>query len=123
MEPTSEEKQLAMIAHIGPLVLGLITAAVGGWIVPLVIYLMKKDGSKFVGYHALQSLIFQIILGVSAAVLLTISPFTCFLSLIPLAIGAIAALIFQINAAIKANEGQWYALPIAGDFAKKSIGP
>lgn len=122
MEPTSEEKQLAMIAQIGPAVVSFLTGGSLGWVVPLVLYLTKKDQSKFVGFHALQSLIFQGVLFIAALILIFAGFFTCGITWAILGLGGIAALVFQILAGIKANEGQWYMLPIAGDYAKKSLG-
>ncbi|MBX3113099.1 MAG: DUF4870 domain-containing protein [Fimbriimonadaceae bacterium] len=123
MDPTSEEKQLAMVSHIGPLAVSLLTGGSLGWIVPLVLYLTKKDTSKFIGFHALQSLAFQVILAISAVVLGFAGFLTCGITWLLLGVIAIAALVFQIIAAIRANEGQWYMLPVAGDFAKKTLGP
>lgn len=123
MDPTSEEKQLAMVSHIGPLVVSFLTGGSLGWVVPLVLYLTKKDGSKFIGFHALQSLVFQIIFAVSAVVLGLAGFVTCGITWLLLGVVWVASLVFQIIAAIRANEGQWYALPIAGDFARKTIGP
>ncbi|ARU41008.1 hypothetical protein CCB80_07580 [Armatimonadetes bacterium Uphvl-Ar1] len=120
MDPTSEEKQMAMIAHIGGAVVSLVSGL--GFIVPLVLYLTKKDQSRFIGFHALQALVFQGVLFVGAVVLGIAGIFTCGLTWILLPILGIGALVLQIIAGIKANEGQWYLLPIAGDFARKSIG-
>jgi uncharacterized membrane protein len=46
-EITSDEKTMATLAHVLQLV--------GGWIAPLIIYLVKRD-SKFVAFHAMQAL-------------------------------------------------------------------
>lgn len=46
---SQEDKTMAMLAYV----LGIVTGFLG----PLVIWLMKKDQSKFVGYHALQALL------------------------------------------------------------------
>lgn len=122
MEPTAEEKQMAMIAHIGPVVVAFITGGSLGWVVPLALYLTKKDQSRFIGFHSLQSLIFQGVLFVAVVVLGLAGFLTCGITWLVLAVGLIAALVFQIMAGIKANEGQWYMLPVAGDYARKSIG-
>jgi len=50
--PTSDERILAILAHILTLV--------GSFIPPLVIYLLKKDESSFVATHSRESLNFQI---------------------------------------------------------------
>jgi uncharacterized protein len=120
MEPTADEKQMAMIAHIGGAVLSMFTGL--GFILPLVLYLTKKDQSRFIGFHALQALLFQGVLFVAAIIFGIAGIFTCGITWALLPILGIAALVFQIMAGIKANEGQWYMLPLAGDYAKKSLG-
>jgi|SRR5580704_765216 uncharacterized Tic20 family protein len=99
--PTSDEKTLAVLSHI--------LALVGGFIAPLIIYLIKKDESKFVGDHAKESLNFQITLFLSFIV--------CFI-LVFVLIGifliwilSIAALILIIVATIRASEGKIYRYP------------
>jgi len=124
MDPTAEEKQMAMIAHIGSAVLSLFTGL--GFIIPLVLYLTKKEQSRFIGFHALQALILQGLVFLTAIVLGIVSVVSCGVGLIvtvPLGlIVGIGALVFQIMAGIKANEGQWYLIPVAGEYAKKSLG-
>src|SRR5580765_4436429 len=50
--PTKDEKTLALLAHILTLVAPILA--------PLIIYLVKKDESKSVAYHAKEALNFQI---------------------------------------------------------------
>ncbi|MGB8193904.1 MAG: DUF4870 domain-containing protein, partial [Chitinophagaceae bacterium] len=50
--PTSDERTMALLSHI----LGLVIWIIG----PLIIYLVKKDESKFVAEHAKEALNFQI---------------------------------------------------------------
>jgi uncharacterized Tic20 family protein len=50
--PTSDEKTMALLAHVLTFVFPILA--------PLVIYLVKKDESSFVAYHAKESLNFQI---------------------------------------------------------------
>ena len=51
-QPTTDEKNLALLSHIGTFF--------GGVIVPLVVWLVKKDESRFISDHAKESLNFQI---------------------------------------------------------------
>jgi len=56
IEPTAttqDERTMAVLAHVLQLV--------GGWIAPLVIFLVKRK-SRFISFHALQVLLFQAIL-------------------------------------------------------------
>ena len=94
-----EDKQMALIAHVS----NIFFFGIG----PLVIYLMKKDGSKFVAFHALQSLYFSI----AAFVIGTV---TCGVGFLPM-------IILNIIAAMKANEGEMYEYPVVGEMARKSV--
>ncbi|MEO6695674.1 MAG: DUF4870 domain-containing protein [Ignavibacteria bacterium] len=50
--PTSDEKLLAMLAHL--------SVFLGGIILPIIIWATQKDKSKFVRFHSLQSIFFHI---------------------------------------------------------------
>ena len=58
---TPEEKQWGMLANILPLVISFFSGL--GWVVSLIIYLIYKDKSRFVAFHALQS---PILAGIAA---------------------------------------------------------
>ena len=81
---------------------------------PLVVYVLKKDESKFVAFHALQQLIFDAIL---LPVILIIAVVTCGFG----AVLVFVPLVFQIIAALRANDGEYYELPVAGAIARKSV--
>jgi uncharacterized Tic20 family protein len=119
----ADEKLWGMLAHLLTL-LGYVVV-VGEYIVPLVIYLVYKDRSQFVAFHALQALFFQLLaLAVSVAlVLFSIVTLGCGILLAaPLAIAlAIAVLVYTIIAAIQANNGVWYELPIVGRWARNTL--
>lgn len=114
---TQEEKQWAMFAHIGSAVFGIIGA--------LIVYFMKKDESKFIAYHATQALYLQC--GIAALVLISIVLFAITLGLagiilFPLVmLVSIGALVFHIIGAIKANEGEWYKLPVVSKYTEKLL--
>lgn len=123
---------------------------VGMFIAPLVIFVMKRQ-SRFVSFHALQALIFQliyvvvifvIIVALMTTVVLTVPnlpsssqtqnsvpPLALFL-LVPLIwLGmmglGVAGLLLAILYSIKAGKGEWAAYPVIGCFARKilKIGP
>ena len=96
--PTSDEKTLAILSHILTIVVWLFA--------PLVIYLIKKDESKFVAEHAKESLNFQI-----TVTLVCILLFITIIGIFLLWIAGIIALILVIVATIKANEGKLYRYP------------
>src|SRR6476661_8639729 len=54
--PTSDEKTMAILSHILTLIAPILA--------PLIIYLIKKDESDFIRWHARESLNFQITVGI-----------------------------------------------------------
>lgn len=119
--PSAEEKQWAMFAHLSALLGGLVTSgwagSIGFFIGPLVIWMMKKDTMPFVADQAREALNFAITVSLACFVLLL-------LTIMSLGIGAllaiplmmiigVAALVFVIIAAMKANDGISYRYPVA----------
>ena len=100
--PTSDERTLAILAHI--------LTIVSSFIAPLVIYLLKKDESPFVSEHAKESLNFQItmfiLFMISFVLMLVLIGFLLIWLL------SIANLVLVIIATIKANENKMYRYPI-----------
>lgn len=95
-EPTADERQMAMIAHLS----GCFTWLLG----PVLIFLIKSD-SPYVKYHATQAIMYHLVAGIAFQVLLTVTfGFGC-----PLILGfwAIAAWV----GIAKANKGLWDAYP------------
>jgi len=100
--PTSDEKTMAMLSHILTLV--------AGFIPPLVIWLVKKDESKFVAENAKESLNFMITLFIAYIVAFILMFILIGFLLITLI--WVAQLIFVIMATIKTNEGKIYRYPV-----------
>ena len=100
--PNSDERTMAILSHILTLV--------AGFLAPLIIYLIKKDESKYVAEHAKESLNFQItlFLGFIICAILIIVLIGIFL----IWALAILALVFVIMATIKASENKIYRYPI-----------
>ena len=100
--PTSDERTLAILAHI--------LTIVSSFIAPLVIYLLKKDESAFVSEHAKESLNFQItmfiLFMISFILMLVLIGFLLIWLL------SIANLVLVVIATIKANENKMYRYPI-----------
>ena len=114
----AEERQWAMFAHLSALAGGLLTSALGGWgffLGPLVIWLMKKDTMPFVADQAKEALNFNITVSAIFLLLLVLGIVTLglgFLIAMPIMlIVGIAALVFIIIAAMKANDGIAYRYP------------
>ena len=116
---SAEEKQWAMFAHLSALAGGLLTSAFGGWgffLGPLVIWLMKKDTMPFVEDQAKEALNFNITVSAIYVILLVLSLLTLgigFLVTLPIMlIVGIAALVFIVIGAMKANQGIAYRYPM-----------
>ncbi len=133
--PPSEERTWGMLAHLSVLV-NLVTGF-GGPIAALVIYLIYRDRSRFVAYHALQSLIFQLIgwygggvlIGIVWAIVGALSAIfvgiilipvalllTCVLGLLPL--GTIA---YGIYGAVQINQGKDFHYWLIGDWLRSTL--
>jgi uncharacterized Tic20 family protein len=116
---SAEERQWAMFAHLSALAGGVLTGAIGGWgffIGPLVIWQMKKDTMPFVADQAKEALNFNITVSAIMLVLMILGFVTLgigFLITGPLMLlVGIAALVFIIIAAMKANQGERYRYPM-----------
>ena len=115
---TQDDKLWGMLGHLGA-VAGYL-GGVGQWVVPLVIFLVYKDKSKFVAFHALQSLIFQLVVGL---VVLAITAGTCFMLAIPaILIGLAVSIIGAIVVGLQANNGEWSEYPLIGPWARRQVG-
>jgi len=104
-----------------------------GWVSGLIFFLIEKD-SRLVRFHAMQSLLFNVLIGVVitviwivfAVLLLIVSQisglastmFSLIATLVWVVI-SIGILIAWIMCLIKAYQGQYYKLPIIGNFAEK----
>ena len=90
------------------------------FIVPLVLYLVKKDQSKFVAYHAMQAMIFHIAIIIGYAICSALTVVLVGFLLFPVV--GIVSLVFSIIAALAANRGEWYEMPLVGKFAHQFSG-
>jgi uncharacterized Tic20 family protein len=126
-----DERTWAMLSHLSVL-LNLVTGF-GGPIAALIIYMVYKDRSRLVAYHALQSLVFQLIWWVGGGALAGIAwavsgalsavfigllcmPFACILSLFPL-----GGLIYGIVGAVQASQGQDFRYWLVGDWVRGTL--
>ncbi len=127
----AEERQWAMIAHFGVL-LNLVSGFLGP-VVPLALYMIYKDRSRYVAYHSLQGLVFQLIWwvgggfmagamwvlsGVLSAIIIGLLciPFACLFGLMP-----IVALGYGVYGGIQASQGQDFKYWLIGDWVRKTL--
>ncbi len=107
-------RQWIILAHLGTL-LGYVVAF-GTFIVPLVIYLSKKDESEEIARHAKASLNFQI----SMAIYMIPAVLLAFILIgVPLVILLVVTnLVCVIVATIKADQGELYQYPGTINFIR-----
>ncbi len=103
--PTPDEKTMGILSHI--------LCLVGGFIAPLIIYLIKKDESPYIKAQSLESLNFQITLLIIYIVLIV-----TVIGILLIWVVAILDLVFIILATIKASEGKLYRYPFNFRFIK-----
>ena len=111
---TNQERPWILVAHLGTL-LGY-TIALGSFLVPLFVWLTKKEESPLIAEHAKASLNFQIsmliymiIAGLFAILLIGLP----FLFIIP-----IVNLICVVLATIAADKGELYNYPLSITFVR-----
>ncbi|WP_193373976.1 DUF4870 domain-containing protein [Nocardiopsis salina] len=98
--PTPAECDSAKVVHIG---------GIFGVMVALIMYLMKKDESPYVRYHAAQALNFQLLMMIGYFIsgllfIIVIGVFTWIALLI-------TSIVLQIKAAGAAGRGEWHRFP------------
>jgi uncharacterized protein len=97
--PTGDERTMAILVHV---------LSIFFWIIPaLVIYLVKKDESRFVAYHAKEQLNFQITITIVYAAL-----FISIIGWVFFWVPGLVALVLCIIAAIKASDLKLYKFPL-----------
>jgi uncharacterized protein len=107
-----DDRIIAMLSHL----LGIFTLLLG----PLLIYLIKKDSSRFVAFHSLQAALFQLALLVAAGLTKALVP-APLVGAVGLAV-VLAGLVFAVSACIKSYHGQWYEYPLVGRWARQATG-
>jgi uncharacterized protein len=120
-----DERTWAMLAHLS-ILLDLITA-IGGPIAALVIWLVYKDKSQRVAFHALQSLWYQVAWIVILAVgwFITVILMVVLIGFLLAPIMAIVSLVpfvHQCYAAYKVSQGVDYRYPIIADMLDERRG-
>jgi len=103
-----ESRQWGMFAHLAALA-GFIIPF-GNLIGPLIIWQMKKDEMPFVADQGKESLNFQITVTIAAIVCFVLMVVLIGALLLPLV--GLAALVFVVIAAVKANQGEAYRYPV-----------
>jgi uncharacterized Tic20 family protein len=128
----SEARTWAMLSHLSVL-LNLVTGFLGV-IVPLIIYLIYKDRSRYVAYQSMQAFVFQLIwwggggliigviwaiTGVLSAIVIGLLcvPFALIATLV-LALMPLVALVYGVYAALETNQGKDFRYWLVGDWLR-----
>lgn len=107
---SSDERTWAMLAHLGCLLIGLVTGGALAWLAPLIVMVTKGNESPFVRRHAVESLNFQITQFIVAVVCWLLA--FVLIGFVLLLVQAVFWLIVVIMASVAANGGQEYHYPI-----------
>ena len=114
-------------AHLGGLIVGVSTAAVFGFVGPLLVWLFKRDEHPFTDHHTKEALNFQltvllvlalsVILAIPAVILGVVTLGIGFVLLGVLAVVALVAwIVLPIIGAVKASNGEGYRYPLTIRF-------
>jgi len=131
----AEERTWSLLAHLS-ILLNLVTGFAGP-IAALIIYLVYKDRSRKVAYHALQALVFQLIcwyggglligalwatVGILSVILIGIIliPIAIIMTLVLVAL-PVGAVIYGIIGAIQVNQGQDFKYWLVGDWVRGTL--
>ncbi len=105
---------MGMLVHL----LALLTGFLG----VLIIWLVKKDQSRFIDHHGKEALNFMITCFLAAMIGIVFAVITMGLGMIivlPLFMLIwVGSLVFEIMACIAANRGEWYRIPMTIRFIK-----
>ena len=130
-----DERTWGMLAHLSTFI-NLLTGF-GGPIAALIIYMVYKDRSRFVAYHAMQAMVFQLIcwfgggaliglmwtiVGILSALLVGIVLIPVALVLTPiLALLPIGGLVYGTIAAVQVSQGQDFKYWLVGDWVRGTL--
>lgn len=127
----SDERMWAMLAHLSVLV-NLVTGSLGP-LIPLLIYLIFKDRSRYLAYQALQAFIFQLLWWVGGGVVIALTWVTT-LILMPVLIGflclpiallvsllPVGVMIYGTLAGIRASQGDDFQYWLVGQWVRGTL--
>ena len=101
--PSADEKNIAVLTHLGGIFFSFVPA--------LIVWLLKKDDSAFIGEQAREALNFQITILIACVVAWVLVFILIGLALLPLIY--LANLVLCIVAAVGVSRGESYRYPFA----------
>ncbi|MDX6429115.1 MAG: uncharacterized protein QOE54_1481 [Streptosporangiaceae bacterium] len=111
-QPTGDDTTMALFCYVG--------ALLGGFLVPLILYLIKKNESRFVRFHAAQALnytltqmivFFSVLAPLGIVAIVTRQPAILVLAAPVWLYEAVSPYVWMILGAIRSNRGEWYTMP------------
>jgi uncharacterized Tic20 family protein len=104
---TSDDRNWAMFCHLSAIATGTLLGL--PFLGPLILWLMKKDQSKFIDFHGKEALNFQLNMLIY---LLICGALVCVVvGIVLLPVVGVYALVMAIVAGVKANNGEYYRYP------------
>lgn len=118
----SESRTIAMLVHVIAVAAMILSAGTLAFIVPLVMWLIYRERSALIDHHGKLNLNLQLttlVVVIGGVVLGIVTIGIGFLVTIPLMIGyGIYAVVMSILAAIRANNGELYRIPLVIPFVR-----
>jgi uncharacterized Tic20 family protein len=108
--PSNEERNWAVFCHLGGFAFYLLGFALGHILVPLALWLLKREESAFIDEHGREALNFQISVTLYAIVVGAL----CFVLVGFLLIPVLAGfhIVVMIVASVRASQGESYRYPL-----------
>lgn len=119
MNAVAEKSSTGLDANLAGLL-----AYVAGFITGIVFLVVEKD-SKFVRFHAMQSVMTFLglfIINIVVSLVLGNIPFIGLMVLFISPLLLLLGLVLWIVLMLKAYQGEWFKLPVIGDMAMKQVG-
>jgi uncharacterized protein len=118
--PNSDDRTWGLFCHLGALIVSFFSGM--GFVVPLVIWLLRKDESDFVDDQGKEALNFQISLVILYLAMGLLTAVTCgfgvFLAIPVVIVAWIYALVVGIIASIRSYDGERYRYPVCWRLIK-----
>jgi uncharacterized Tic20 family protein len=108
--PNNEERNWAVFCHLGGFAFYLLGFALGHILVPLALWLLKREQSAYIDEHGREALNFQISVTLYAIAVGALSFVLVGLLLIPVLAGF--HIVLMIVASVRASQGEPYRYPL-----------
>jgi uncharacterized Tic20 family protein len=107
-----DSRTWALMAHLSGILAGVLTGFLLSFVGPLIVWLVKREGSAFVNDQGKEALNFQLTLLIGIGIAYAITIVSCGIAFPILLLPIIFQVVFGIIAAIKSNNGEYYRYPV-----------